>query len=150
MVERGTGGHVVNVASMAAYVSSQMLAAYSTTKYGVLGLSESLRLELAPHRIGVTAICPGIIDTGITRSARLRGQADQPGARERTVELYRRRGYGPERVARNILRAVQRNRAVAPVTAEAWVFWYLKRLAPGAVRAATGALERWTRPHGAP
>jgi NAD(P)-dependent dehydrogenase (short-subunit alcohol dehydrogenase family) len=133
MLARGRGGHVVNVASMAAYVPSEQLAAYTTTKYAVLGLSESLRIELARRGIGVSAICPGIINTNITRSAQLRGAAQAPGAREQMVEAYQRRNYGPERVATAILRAVQRNRAVAPVSPEAWLLYFAKRLAPGAV-----------------
>jgi hypothetical protein len=53
------------------------------------------------------------------------------------VDTYERRGYGPERVARNILAAVQRNRVVAPISPEAWVLYYLKRLAPGLLRRIT-------------
>ena len=58
MVERGRGGHVVNLSSMAGYHASPTLNAYSATKFAVLGLSEALREELRPHRIGVTAVCP--------------------------------------------------------------------------------------------
>jgi len=129
---RGARMVIANVASAAGYVASAQLAAYSTTKFAVVGLSEALRDELAQHGIGVTAICPGLINTPITRSARLRGpEASQN--RERLVELYQRRDYGPERVAERILRAVQRNRAVAPISPEAWAMYYLKRLAPGAL-----------------
>jgi NAD(P)-dependent dehydrogenase (short-subunit alcohol dehydrogenase family) len=131
MVARKRCGHVVNVASAAAYLASEALSAYSTTKFAVLGLSEALRDELRPHGIGVTAICPGIINTPITGSARLRGKAALPGAREQMVELYRRRNYGPERVAEAIVKAVARNAAVAPVSPEAWVMYLLKRLSPG-------------------
>jgi NAD(P)-dependent dehydrogenase (short-subunit alcohol dehydrogenase family) len=131
MVERGAGGHVINVASAAGYAAAQMLNAYSTTKFAVVGLSEALRDELAPHAIGVTAVCPGLIDTPITRAARLFGVADEERLRERLVEGYRRRGYGPERVATKVLKAVQRNRAVAPIAAEAWLLYWLKRFTPG-------------------
>lgn len=133
MVKRGRGGHVINVASAAAFVAGEVFAAYSTTKFGVLGLSESLRDELARHRIGVTAICPGLINTPITGAARLRGRNATDEARRQLVQFYQRRNYGPERVARNILKAVQRNRAVAPISPEAWLMYYFKRLAPGAV-----------------
>jgi NAD(P)-dependent dehydrogenase (short-subunit alcohol dehydrogenase family) len=131
MVARGHGGHVINVASAAAFVATAAAAAYSTTKYAVLGLSEALRDELACHRIGVTAVCPGIINTPITETARMRGPIATPEVRRQVVEFYRWRNYGPERVARNVLKAVQRNRAVAPVSPEAWAMYYLKRLVPG-------------------
>jgi NAD(P)-dependent dehydrogenase (short-subunit alcohol dehydrogenase family) len=141
MVARGRGGHVVNVASMASYMPSEALLAYNVTKFGVRGLSESLRVELARHRIGVTAVCPGIINTAIARNLRSRGVADDPAERERARRLFERRNYPPSRVAENILRAVQKNRAVAPISPEAWVVWYLTRLFPGLVRAAMTAMS---------
>ena len=137
MVSRGVGGHVVNVSSMAGYLPSEALSAYTTSKYGVLGLSESLRGELHRHRIGVTAVCPGVINTAITTNSRMRGAAEAPGERERMAQLFERRNYSPERVAENVLKAIQRNRAVAPISPEAWILYYLKRIAPGAVRALT-------------
>lgn len=130
MVERGAGGHVVNLSSMAGFFATPSLSAYSATKFAVLGFSEALREELRPHGIGVTAICPGLINTPITRTARARGSLADPAARERAVALYARRGYGPDRVARNILRAVERDRTVVPVAAEAWIAYALKRVSP--------------------
>ncbi len=146
MVARGAGGHVVNVASAAGYLPTELLSAYTATKYAVLGLSESLHLELARRGIGVTAICPGIINTPITRTSPMRGAAGAPGARERMIAGYERRNYGPERVAENILRAVQRGRVVAPITIEAWILYYLKRLAPWLVH----AIGRWQARVGIP
>src|SRR4051794_5512260 len=126
------GGHIANVSSMAGYHASPALIAYSTTKFAVLGFSEALREELAERKIGVTAICPGIINTPITRNARARGTSDDPELRERLVRLYERRNYGPEKVARKILLAVKRNRVVAPVAPEAWIAHGLTRLSPRA------------------
>lgn len=142
MVRRARGGHVVNVASMAGYVAGSMLPAYTTTKFAVIGLSESLREELAPHRIGVTAICPGIINTGIVQASRLRGTQATEASRAEMQRGFARRNYTPERVAENVLRAIQRNRAVAPISPEAWVFYYAKRFAPGAVRWLSGELKK--------
>lgn len=130
MVRRGAGGHVVNLASAAGYAASEQLVAYSATKFAVLGLSEALRDELAVHGIGVTAVCPGIINTPITSTSPMRGPDATPEQRQRVVAAYQRRNYPPERVAINILHAVQRNRAVAPVAPEAWFLYYLKRLSP--------------------
>ena len=130
MVERGRGGHVVNVSSAAGFTASEVLVAYCTTKYAVLGLSEAMRLELKKHHIGVTAICPGIINTPITKNTRLRGKSAQPGVQERVVAFYQKRNYGPEKVAERILDAVARDRAVVPVSPEAWAFYFMKRLSP--------------------
>lgn len=128
MVERKRGGHVVNVASAAGLLATAELAAYSTTKYAVVGLGEALREELREHRIFVSTICPGAINTPITRTARLRG-TDIP-SRERLVALYQFRNYGPEKVAAAIVDAVLRNRGLVPVTPEAWAVYALKRAFP--------------------
>jgi short-subunit dehydrogenase len=143
MVERRRG-HVINVASAAGYTASEALSAYCATKFAVLGLSEALREELAPHGIGVTAICPGIINTPITATSRMVGPIT-PQLRDEMIAFYRRRNYGPERVAENILRAVQRNRAVAPISPEAWVFYYLKRFAPWLLARISGAMAERQR-----
>jgi NAD(P)-dependent dehydrogenase (short-subunit alcohol dehydrogenase family)/pimeloyl-ACP methyl ester carboxylesterase len=136
MVERGRGGHLVNTASAAAFQPSRLLPAYSTSKAAVLMLSECLRAELAPHGIGVSAICPGPVDTPITGSARHTGveEAEQERRRAKTAKLYQRRGYPPEKVARAVLRAVRRDLAVVPVTPEARGVQLLSRLSPGARR----------------
>jgi NAD(P)-dependent dehydrogenase (short-subunit alcohol dehydrogenase family) len=134
MVAGGRGGHVVNVSSAAGFVASEPLTAYAATKFAVLGLSEAIASELRRHGIGVTAVCPGIINTPITRSSRMRGPGATAENRQRMVELYQWRNYGPERVARNILRAIQRNRLVAPISPEAWAMYWLKRWAPWAMR----------------
>ena len=128
MVKRGSGGHVVNLSSAAGYFANPSLAAYSATKFAVRGLSEALRTELRPAGIGVTAVCPGLINTPITRNSRLRGNA--VGQRERVVKLYERRNYGPDRVAQRILHAVQHDRAVMPVSAEAWLNVVARRGSP--------------------
>jgi len=143
MIERGRGGHVVNLSSAAGYFANPSLTAYTTTKFAVLGLSEALRIELRPRGIGVTAVCPGLINTPITRNSRLRGTAESQ--RERVVRLYERRNYGPDRVAQRILHAVQRNRAVMPVTAEAWAMWWLMRFIPSLARGVARAIEAGAR-----
>ncbi|MDE3721643.1 SDR family oxidoreductase [Nocardiopsis sp. N85] len=135
MVEAGCGGRIVNIASAAAYPPSRVHGAYATTKAAVLALSRSLRGELASVGIGVTAVCPGLIDTGIVRSARLSGTDAPEAAKERPSRLYRRRGHTPERAARRIADAIADSPEILPVAAEAHLGLYLSRFAPGAVRA---------------
>jgi NAD(P)-dependent dehydrogenase (short-subunit alcohol dehydrogenase family) len=70
MIERGDGGHIVNTASGAGLVPTKAGALYSTGKYAVVGLSETLNEELAPAGIGVSVLCPGPVATDvIVRSA---------------------------------------------------------------------------------
>ncbi len=145
MVKRGRGGHVINVASAAGYLATEALSAYSTTKFGVVGLSEALHDELGRHGIGVTVICPGIIDTHITRTSRLRGPGASEENRQRMIDVYRRRNYTPQRVAQNILKAVQRGRLLAPITPEAWSMYALKRLSPRLMRWVNGRIAERVR-----
>ncbi|MGW3193658.1 SDR family oxidoreductase [Streptomyces sp. NPDC001118] len=136
MAERGQGGHIVNIASAAAFQPSRALPAYSTSKAAVLMLSECLRAELAGQGIGVSAICPGIVNTNITATARFAGvdEAEERRRQKNSARLYGLRNYPPEKVAEAILDAVTRNRAVVPVTPEARGAHALSRLMPGALR----------------
>ncbi|MEV0963802.1 SDR family oxidoreductase [Streptomyces sp. NPDC049910] len=137
MAERGQGGHIVNTASAAAYQPSRTLSAYATSKSAVLMLSECLRAELAGGGIGVSAVCPGIVNTGIAATARFAGvsEEEEKRRRRRASKLYAMRNYPPEKVAGAILRAVLDDRAVVPVTPEARGARLLSRLMPGALRA---------------
>lgn len=74
-------GHIVNVASMSGLVGMANLGAYCASKFAVVGLSEALARELKPHGIGVTIVCPMVVDTDINQhSAELR-RAERPDAR---------------------------------------------------------------------
>ncbi|MFZ4177124.1 SDR family oxidoreductase [Streptomyces griseoincarnatus] len=136
MAERGQGGHIVNVASAAAFQPSRALPAYGASKAAVLMLSESLRAELAERGIGVTAVCPGFVNTGITSTARFAGTdaAEERRRRRKAARLYGLRNYPPEKVAAAVLRAVVRDQAVVPVTPEARAAYALARWLPGAAR----------------
>lgn len=75
MIACGQGGHVVNTASMAGLIASQGLGVYNTTKYAVVGLSETLAKDLRPHGIGVTVVCPMGVATRIRQAGRNRPAA---------------------------------------------------------------------------
>ncbi len=137
MADRGQGGHIVNTASAAAFQPSKALPAYSTSKAAVLMLSECLRAELSGQGIGVSAICPGLVNTNITSTAHFAGvDADEEKRRQKkSARLYGMRNYPPEKVADAIVRAVVRNEAVVPVTPEARGAHLMSRFAPRALRA---------------
>ncbi|TQK53133.1 NADP-dependent 3-hydroxy acid dehydrogenase YdfG [Streptomyces sp. SLBN-118] len=137
MAERGQGGHIVNTASAAAYQPSKALPAYSTSKAAVLMLSECLRAELAGQGIGVSAICPGLVNTNITSTARFAGvdEAEEKRRQKKSARLYNLRNYPPEKVAEAIVRAVVKNQAVVPVTPEARATHFMSRFTPRTLRA---------------
>jgi NAD(P)-dependent dehydrogenase (short-subunit alcohol dehydrogenase family) len=146
MVARGRGGHVVNVSSILGCVSDGDMIGYSTAKFGVVGLSESLRIELLPSGIGVSAICPGIINTPIVANTRFAKAPDRDPekSRARAVKIYNRRNYPPEKVARAILSAIRADRALVPVTPEAWIAYFLKRASPSLTWALGRVIRRRT------
>lgn len=72
MIDQGEGGHIVNTASFAGLVPNRGLGVYCVTKYGVVALSECLGRDLKEHNIGVSVLCPMIVNTNIGDSARNR------------------------------------------------------------------------------
>jgi NAD(P)-dependent dehydrogenase (short-subunit alcohol dehydrogenase family) len=96
MIRAGGPGHVVNIASMLGYMGMRSVTAYSATKFGVMGFSESLRAEMRDYAIGVTAICPGMIRTNIISAGILESTEMDVEARRREINaLYAKRNYPP-------------------------------------------------------
>jgi NAD(P)-dependent dehydrogenase (short-subunit alcohol dehydrogenase family) len=126
-------GHIVNIASAAGYYAASDMSAYSASKHAVMGLTESLRLEMAVHGVGVSAICPGVINTNIVAATRMHGSTAK--SQDKLVAIYQKRNYGPEHVAEAVVSAITGNRAVVPVSPEAWALYAGKRLLPGVMDA---------------
>lgn len=132
MIAAGTRGQIINVSSAAAYTPLTVSSPYCTTKATVLMFSETLRIELRPYGIGVSTICPGAIDTGFYSAARHLGP-DPIRAEERrnlSMGIMSRFASSPDSVAAVIVRSVDKNRAVQPATAEAYLGYAFSRLSP--------------------
>lgn len=132
MIGAGKAGHIVNVASAAAFTPTRALPAYATTKAAVLMLTDCLRAELADQRIRVTSVCPGLIDTGITEASRFVGVSidEQARQRARAKKLYARRNLKPAAVAAAILDAVATGKSEVLVGSEAHATRLLSRFFP--------------------
>jgi 2-hydroxycyclohexanecarboxyl-CoA dehydrogenase len=126
MVERRTG-HVVNIASGAAYLPNRRMATYCASKAAVVMLSRCLRTEWARDHVGVSAVCPGVINTPILQHTRLRGSAIDE--KERLAKIFEV-SHPPRAVADAVLRAVARNRALVSVGFEARAGYHALRLLP--------------------
>ncbi|NKE59345.1 SDR family oxidoreductase [Lentzea sp. PSKA42] len=108
MIERGAG-HVVNTASGAGLVADPNVL-YVTTKFAVVGLSESLRLAVAKHGIDVSVLCPGPVDTDIVRNTRLSDGGAAVALRDDlvpAVEAFIRSGPGVDAVGEMVVAGVE-------------------------------------------
>lgn len=108
------GGHIVNTASMASFLCGPLPGIYTTTKFAVRGLSETLRYSLAEHDIGVSLLCPGLVRSHIHASDEIRpaalggGSVDEPTA-ARLARLHES-GMEPDLIAARTLEAMAENR----------------------------------------
>ncbi|UFS95827.1 SDR family NAD(P)-dependent oxidoreductase [Nocardia huaxiensis] len=145
MIDEGKRGHIVNIASAAAFTPTPVMSAYSVSKAGVKMLTECLRLELAPKGVGVSAVCPGVINTNIGEHATTVGVDPVLVERGKQIaaqvqELVAQLPFSPmspDLVARAVVRAVRYDLAVVPVRTEAWLGYFMLRLAPGVNRRMT-------------
>jgi NAD(P)-dependent dehydrogenase (short-subunit alcohol dehydrogenase family) len=110
MIARGEPAHIVNTASMAGLIASKGLGVYNTSKYAVVGLSETLAKDLQPYRIGVSVLCPLGVQTRIRDSERNRpaGLRNERTPAAAPVELIGRY-LAPEQVADMVLAAIHAN-----------------------------------------
>lgn len=141
-LRRQPEGHIVNLASMAAMLGIPSQSTYCASKWGVRGLSASLRMEVSGTGVGVTAVLPGAIATGFLDAAPSRGQATTPVL----SRLMKAHGTPPERVARRVVAAIRRDRGEIIIGAEARATAIGRVVAPGLVHGALGmAWRRWGR-----
>ena len=141
---RQRSGHIVNTASMAGLTAPAYLAPYVAVKHAVVGLSLSLREEAKAHDVNVTVVCPFWIDTPILDST---GPDDLPkpasmqtaGVREAAEKMGI---YSPQALARDIIRGIDRRKAMVVAPRRGRIVWRLSRLSPPAFSALMGVVTR--------
>ncbi len=112
LIEQGNGGHIMNTASMAGLTGMQWLGVYSASKFAVVGLTEALRRELAPKGIGVSVLCPMMVDTNMTGNSLRARPGDSRGENETPApgaESFVGNIISPEEVAVRAVRGIGRN-----------------------------------------
>lgn len=132
--------HIVNTASLAGHIAVPGLGIYNTSKFAVVGLSETLRADLAPHGFGVSVLCPGLVATNIVDSTRNRpaslGGHEAPAAEFAT--RLTREGMDPLRVGELVLRGVREDELYIFTHPEARAF------VEGRMTAILEAFDRWS------
>ncbi len=146
MLERGTG-HVVITASGLGLVPLAGLAPYTTTKFALVGMAEALDVELRKRGVRVTAVCPGVVDTGIVAASVFSGHAE--AVHSRAGRFFSRRGAAPERVAADVLSALRRPRSiVVSIPMHVVPVWVLHRISPRAYLALASRVVSRIAPFG--
>jgi short-subunit dehydrogenase len=115
--------HIVNMSSMLGLIGGPRAAAYSVSKFGLQGLTESLRAEYGRSKLGVTAVCPGFATTKILESARRAGSRHYK-------QIHPWLMTTPEHIADRTIAALYRNQPLVVITPLAQLLWLGKRLAP--------------------
>jgi NAD(P)-dependent dehydrogenase (short-subunit alcohol dehydrogenase family) len=128
MLASGEEGHIVNTASMAGHLAFAGMGAYNASKYAVVGISESLFAELAGTNIGVSALCPGWVNTRIGESGRNRPASvpervarPDDAARSEFIAAVLAAGLSPMEIANMVHHAITTNRF--------WIFSHPEMLA---------------------
>ncbi|MGV0607411.1 SDR family oxidoreductase [Mycolicibacterium sp. XJ1904] len=127
MVAAGTGGHIVNVSSAAGLVALPWHAAYSASKFGLRGMSEVLRFDLARHRIGVSVVVPGAVKTPLVQTVQIAGVDREDPRVKKWTDRFSGHAVSPERAAECILKGVRSNRFLIYTSADIRALYLFKR-----------------------
>lgn len=117
------GSHIANMCSVSGLVAGGRFNAYHTSKFGLVGFTEALRAEYGRTGLGVSAICPGPVQTNLYRDC-------QTGRGTQAPEPPGWLCASPERVAKLTLKAIRRNRRMVLITPLAHLLFHMKKFAP--------------------
>lgn len=142
MIAANRGGHIVNVSSAAGLFGLPWHAAYSASKFGLRGVSEVLRFDLAPHGIGVSVVCPGAVKTPLVSSMRIIGVDQSSPEVKKTQARFEKHAITPERAAECIVEGIERNRYLVLTSPDIKIGHLAQRLFPPGYRLAMKRLNK--------
>ena len=131
-------GHVLNVASVLGLLATRKVAAYVTSKHGLVGFGQAMRAEYGSRGVGVTSLCPGMVRTDLIDAAR------RDGRFTRRLKVPAWAYQTPEQVAARAVRAIRRNEGVV-VTGKARLGWWASRIVPGVMDSGGRAKGRYLK-----
>ena len=128
MMKKQGCGHIVNVASIAGIISSAEMSPYNATKAATISISETLKSELAPYKIGVTVLCPTFIKTNLMETMRYTDEFQK----QCSVTGVENAKWTPEMIAALVINAVKKNKLYVVPQMAAKIIWISKRISPSA------------------
>jgi NAD(P)-dependent dehydrogenase (short-subunit alcohol dehydrogenase family) len=120
-------GHLVNVSSTAGLTGAPWHAAYSTAKWGLLGVSEVLRYDLMQHNIGVTVICPGAVDTPLKHTVEILAVDRESEGVKKIINRFEKHAVTPDRVAELIIDAIEKEKFMVITSFDIKALYFFKR-----------------------
>ena len=134
MKKAGGPRQVLNVASTAGVYPAPTMAAYAASKFAVFGFSEVLKMELVDSEIGITTVCPGIINTPIVRARNNMAPSISDAQIQKLQTYYATKGCSADVVGEAMVRAVQHGQSVLMVGPFAKLVFHLRRISLGLLR----------------
>ena len=116
--------HILNISSIAGLVPVRKMAAYQTSKFALVGLSEALRAEYGSGSLGVTVLCPGLVKTKMLDSALKQNRLTERHYLPAFLQV------SPDLVAKRAIKAIRKNQGLVVISALARFLWFLHRLSP--------------------
>jgi NAD(P)-dependent dehydrogenase (short-subunit alcohol dehydrogenase family) len=136
MIRGGHGGQIANVSSAAGLLGLPWHAPYSAAKFGLRGISEVLRFDLERHKIGVTLVCPGGVDTPITQAVDIAGLERGATSNSPVAERFRKHAKSADHAAECILDGIVHNRYLVHTSGDIRALFLLQRVFPRGYEAA--------------
>jgi len=131
MIERKSG-HIINTASGAGLMGLPYNGPYVASKFGVVGLSEVMSMELRKHGIYTTVLCPGAVKTNIFNESFYEFVEGSGKVRVITADFFEKYGASPDKVASDLLKAVRKRKPICVSPApQVYLGWIVKRISPG-------------------
>jgi len=131
MIAAGSGGHIVNVSSVAGLFGLPWHAPYSASKFGLRGVSEVLRFDLRKHGIGVSLVCPGAVKTPLVGTVDIVGVDRESPKIRKLIALFEKRAVTADSVAEHIVEAIKKNRYMVFTSPDGRILhWFQRKFSP--------------------
>lgn len=124
MVHSGRGGHIVTISSTAGLIGLPWHVVYAGTKHALVGISECLRYDLRKHKIDVSVVCPGAVNTGLVKSVEIHGDKEKT---DKARTYFIKRAITPEKVAGLIIRTIRKRKFLAITSFDIKLLFFLKK-----------------------
>jgi len=124
MIRAGKGGHIVTISSTAGIIGLPWHVVYAGTKHALVGMSEVLRYDLKKHKIDVTVVCPGAVNTGLVKTVEIHADKE---ITDKTKAHFLKRAITPERVAELIVGAIRKRKFLVITSFDIKLLFFFKK-----------------------